>query len=560
MAAYHQCVVSVSAIRRYSSSSTRPLHSASSLAGATYTLPDRMGEAARNLTVQRTGGAGADRPTSHRAAPARWLTPGVVHVVGAWAVSRAIAIGAVTLGGSPNIDDLTYAWLNGWDGAWYKTIARDGYSDLPNEFGQTTWPFFPLLPLLWRGPVRPWHPVAGGLGRDLRRRLPRRAGRVVGAGDARGSAGGSPWARCGPCACSPRRSPSPWATPRRCSWPVRCGRSCSWATVATWPPACAPPSPSSPGPNGFTVAIALVGRGAGPARATTSRDRATADRLPRRSIASVAGPAVGAPGRRWCALLWRWAGDPLAFLSAKAGWDEITIIEFLSEPSWTGPARAAWPHVVMAVSAIVAVALGWRWLRAEWRALALLSLLPPLFTGIIGWGRYAADCFPVFLVERAPAGPIATVGDHPRADGRRRTGWPGSVTWWPATDSPRDAGGRGTVIGVRGSRPLPSPLPWRPDHISSSAAFAGRRCLVTGGLGFIGSNLARGAGRGGRPRRRRRRARAPTRRRSAATSTASTPSTSMVADLGDRDRVGPRWSRRRRRVQRRRPGEPPRRR
>ena len=438
MAAYHQCVVSVSAIRRYSSSSTRPLHSQSSLAGATYTLPDRMGGsgpqpdgAAYGRRGRRPapvppprGGAMADV----RGRPRRRGVGGV----------GAVAIGAVTLGGSPDIDNLTYAWLNGWDGAWYKTIARDGYSDLPNEFGQTTLAVLPPAPPAVARPVRPRRPVAGGLGRDLRRRLPRRAGRLVGAGRRVVQPTGRRAARCG-------RWPVPHVDHLRHGLPVgavpgrvRCGRSCSSGDRRDLAAGLCAAVAVLARPNGFTVAIALVvavwmrARDERPGRDHRTRLRAQP------SSAWPAPPSASCGV--WCALLWRWAGDPLAFLSAKAGWDEITIIEFLAEPSWsgTGPSgvaprrhgrerhRRRRPGMAMAARRVAGP-------RAPVAAPAAVHRHRRL-------GPLRRRLLPGVPRRRAPAGPVATVGDHPRADGRRLRAGPVRLHRGALPIHARDAG------------------------------------------------------------------------------------------------------------------------
>ncbi len=328
--------------------------------------------------------------------------PGPLNVVAAWVVSRMVAAGALVVGGSPSLGNITFGWLNGWDGAWYMRVAQHGYSDNANEFGQTNWPFFPLLPALTRGLHAvgvPWSAASvlianlvfllalAGMWVLAARHLSNR-GAVLAVWTLALFPASVTFAMGYPS--SLFLAASVWAfvfvEDRR---DVAAGLCAAVATLAR--------------PNGFTLALAL-------AVAVWMRARVSGggeNEPPRlRPLAAVTGPSalvfVG-----WCALLWRWAGEPLIFWSAKAGWDEITLIEFIDDPSWHGAARAAWPHVVFGLGAVGALVLAWRWLRLEWRALAIVSLLPPLLTGIVGFGRYAADCFPVFLaagflLDRAP--------------------------------------------------------------------------------------------------------------------------------------------------------------
>lgn len=328
--------------------------------------------------------------------------PGPITVVAAWTVSRMVAAGALVLGGSPTLGNITFGWLNGWDGAWYMRVARHGYSDTANEFGQTNWPFFPLLPALTRSLHTigmPWSAASVLIANVVF--LVALAGMWVLAArhlSTRGAALAVWTLALFPASItfamgypsSLFLAASVWAfvfvEDRR---DLAAGLCAAAATLAR--------------PNGFTIALAL-------AVAVWMRARASVGGEPEppqwKAAAAVLAPSLLA-FVGWCALLWRWAGEPLVFWSAKAGWDEISLVEFIDDPSWRGASRAAWPHVVFGLSAIVALVLAWRWLRLEWRALAIVSLLPPLLTGIVGFGRYAADCFPVFLaagfvLDRAP--------------------------------------------------------------------------------------------------------------------------------------------------------------
>ncbi len=76
-------------------------------------------------------------------------------VVPAWALSRLLVLGMLLAGGHTSV-------LGNWDGAWYGSIARDGY-EYAHDAQRHNIAFFPLLPLLASPFVRhglPWPIVA----------------------------------------------------------------------------------------------------------------------------------------------------------------------------------------------------------------------------------------------------------------------------------------------------------------------------------------------------------------------------------------------------------------
>jgi hypothetical protein len=92
----------------------------------------------------------------------------------------------------------------------------------------------------------------------------------------------------------------------------------------------------------------------------------------------------------WCAWLDRVSGDPLVFIHAKAAWFEMTVIDFLRRPN-----LGSRVHMILFATAIAAVIWKRRCLPMSWKVLVVVSLAPSLVLGVVGLGRYAAECFPV---------------------------------------------------------------------------------------------------------------------------------------------------------------------
>ena len=122
-------------------------------------------------------------------------------------------------------------------------------------------------------------------------------------------------------------------------------------------------------------------------------------------LTPAAPPAVAA----WLAFLRLRAGDPLAFVHAKAAWHEVTLASLLA-----GTDRLPKLDLAPFALAVVVLALAWRRLPAGWLVLAALSLLPSLGLGILGMPRYASSCFPVFVaggmaLARLPRAAVAAL-------------------------------------------------------------------------------------------------------------------------------------------------------
>ena len=107
----------------------------------------------------------------------------------------------------------------------------------------------------------------------------------------------------------------------------------------------------------------------------------------------MCGPAVVAVAA-WCGWLWDRTGDPLVFWTAKSAWPEVSLVDLLTEP-WRYD--YAWPHFVLGAAAAWVVWHQRRRLPASWIAWTGLLLLVPLYSGIVGLGRYANECFPPFV-------------------------------------------------------------------------------------------------------------------------------------------------------------------
>jgi len=71
-----------------------------------------------------------------------WLEVVVAAGLAAWPTGGAIPAQPAPLSAAPS-----QAWSR-WDGEWYLSIAREGYTDLPrNQYGQRDTAFFPLYPM-----------------------------------------------------------------------------------------------------------------------------------------------------------------------------------------------------------------------------------------------------------------------------------------------------------------------------------------------------------------------------------------------------------------------------
>lgn len=317
-----------------------------------------------------------EAPPAARGFPLRpVLVPFVVSrlIADALIVVMAVARPAATLGGRVPETPL-YAGLAKWDGSWYLEIARRWYWLDYRPGAESPWPFFPLLPAILR--------VGGGLGLSeaLVGVVVNHAAFLVGLVglyriasrhfDSR-AAGLAVWA----IALFPASIMFSMVYPSAIVFAAsvwafalveeRHDLGAGLVTIAA----------VMVRPNGFLVAVAL----------------AVAVRWSPRRVLVVCGPAAVAFGA-WCWVNLAATGDALTFFKAKDGWPEIDLVDFVLRDR-----KIAIPHVLLALAALAAVVAVWRRMPVAWLVLTGLFLVVPLFTGMVGLGRYAGETFPPFV-------------------------------------------------------------------------------------------------------------------------------------------------------------------
>jgi hypothetical protein len=296
-------------------------------------------------------------------------------VVFPWLVSRlyscALIVGAASIGNG----GVRWAGFAKWDGGWYLLIARFGYGPDPTNEAQTAWPFFPLFP----GTIR----ALGELGLPDRGAtiildqlvfLVALAGvwRIARAHTGDGPARLAVWAI----------AVFPGAFVFSMIYPSSIFLAATvWAFVLVeerkdWAASALVVVTALVRPNGLVLAVALL----------------FAVGTVRRAVV-VCGPAVLAV-LLWCARLWWMTDDPLVFLTAKEQWPEVTVKTFLLAPQ---DHDYVFPHLGLAVIALVALFLVRKRLPLSWTAFSVLYLVPSLGLGMVGLGRYANECFPPFV-------------------------------------------------------------------------------------------------------------------------------------------------------------------
>lgn len=302
-------------------------------------------------------------------------------VVAPWLFSRVLVDLAFVVAASSAFGSglgLT-AGFTGWDFGWYRLIAEVGYGTPPIPGVQSPWPFFPLFPAVMR--AGGWLGIPSGLSAFLVNHLifliaiagvHRLASRHLSDDAARLSV----WALV----------LFPGSVSFSLGYP-----SAIFLAASVWAFLCLE--------RGLDASAALLGVVATMVRPngviTVAAMGLFILRFPawasfRRAVL-VALPSAVALGL-WCWQLQRWTGDPFAFWTAKAAWDELTIVEFIRTHDHAGLV-----HVVMGVAVIGALVGGRKRLPFAWVAMVAAYLVPPALFAVVGVGRYASESFPVAM-------------------------------------------------------------------------------------------------------------------------------------------------------------------
>jgi hypothetical protein len=310
------------------------------------------------------------------------------HILLPWVVSRLVAIAALTGVDSVSRGRVDFSALADWDSGWYLAIARHGYGHGPipvhwEPSNWSRWPFFPLLPAFTRIAMSVGVPpkvaivsinnvaflvaLAG---------VYRLASRHMG-GDA---AAWAVWAL----ALFPGSITSVMGYPGGL---FVAGSVWAFALVEDECFVLAGVAllvAVATRPNGIVVAVALLPAIVAVAGRTGSWLGAVA-----KVNFMAAGFLLG-----WCIWLYRATGDPLVFLHAKSAWLEKSVIDFVRQPNGSGIV-----HLFLAAIAVTMLIWQRDRLPLSWKVLAVVSLTPSLTLGLVGLGRYAAECFPVAVAS-----------------------------------------------------------------------------------------------------------------------------------------------------------------
>jgi Gpi18-like mannosyltransferase len=298
----------------------------------------------------------------------------VREVVLPWIVSRVYAAALIiTMWSIRSGSGIRLGGFTSWDGFWYLSIARYGYGPPPTSGVLSPWPFFPFLPGAIRALTAMGFHAAGGIvvvnhlvfllalagvWRIARRHVSPAAARLA-VWSLALFPGAFIFSMVYPSAIFLAASVWTFALVEE-RHDVSAGVLAVVATLVR--------------PNGVVIVVAL-------ALAVWSRRR----------VLIVCAPAVAAFGV-WCSLCWYWTGNPLVFLHSKAAWHEITILEVTTHVK-----ASVYPHLLLAIAAMVAVLICRRRLPASWTAFTALYLVPSLGLGMAGLGRYANETFPPFV-------------------------------------------------------------------------------------------------------------------------------------------------------------------
>ena len=315
----------------------------------------------------------------------QWMGP----VANAWIVSRVLTASGLLIGAQIRVGRLSGHGFFEWDGKWYLQAAFSGYGPAPAAGHQSPWPFFPLLPGLLgilhalRLPAGPivivanhvllavaligvWHLASRRFNTDV--------------------ANLSVWivalfpisgvfSMLYPSAIFLAASVWAFEFAERRRW-MLCGASACAAAAAR--------------PNGVLIAIVLL---AVVYRAETGDKRRVA-------LLVVGGPA-------FCFLI-AWSvfcayetGNPFVFITAKAAWQEQTGIGLLRQLTTTPHFDSLYIHLVLGLTAAAFLTAAWTRLPRSWHILAVITIILPFVSGLVGLGRYVIECFPFAIAGSA---------------------------------------------------------------------------------------------------------------------------------------------------------------
>ena len=297
-------------------------------------------------------------------------------VVLPWLVARLLVVPVMVLA-SPPESTLRIGNLISMDGQWFRLIALDWYDRPYVHGGFSEYPFFPLFPAAGGALMQLGVPSTAALAG-----LSWIASLLVLAGarqlavrhlDAR-AADLAPWVMAlAPGGLSMILGYSDAFYLAGLIWALVAVERRHWwlagtlAAVAT-----------ASRPNGVIAVAAVV--------VVAFGMRASA----RQVIALVAPSALVLVG--WMAYL-NWAtGDPLVFWTAKTGWEEMTLVEFVTDPLYQPLAVF---HVVTFVVFVVPYLMRFRSQPPAWGVVVVLTVAPPLALGVIGLARYSILAFPM---------------------------------------------------------------------------------------------------------------------------------------------------------------------
>jgi len=307
-------------------------------------------------------------PAERRRPP---LPPRTVLV--AFVVSRLVVVATAVVASAVKGGGLSAAPLLRWDFVWYSEISAHGFGVVRAD-GQTGWPFFPLMPALLRLGRAVGLPTGlvglvvanlafvaaiWGVHELARRRF----------GDSAATA--SAWAF----ALWPATVPLGMVYPD----PIVCAAS-AWGFVA-----------ADDGRDARAGALALLAALARPNGLIVAVALGVHVRSVKRAVAVAAPACAGVV--LWLSVQWLISGDPFMFLHAKTGWNEVNIVDALV--TFSKPFQ--WQECLVVLVAVIAVAARVRRIPPSWTILFCLSVLPSLWFGMTGLGRYAASTFVPFV-------------------------------------------------------------------------------------------------------------------------------------------------------------------